>query len=108
MFNWFTKWFDRKCAESWNRAREAHIYEKNHVTEMKVAIAGGAQLAGRTLERDPTMNFRLHKAENGWIVEMTQTDRKTDRYISKVHLIPDSEDFDKSLCQIITLEALRG
>jgi len=50
----------------------------------------------------------LHHAENGWIVEVTNHDQRTDRHTTRMHLIGEDQEFDQAICQIITLEALRG
>ena len=106
MFKWFTTWFDRKCAAAYERAREEQIYSGAPIKMS--AMSGTNAIAKRDLDRDANMQFRMHKAENGWVVEMHGYDQRADRHYSKLHLIGNGEDFDQAICHIITLEALRG
>ena len=100
---WFDQWFAKKCVQAWHRAQE-----KNYQPAPKMEILQLGGSAKRSFDAQASMNFRLHHAENGWIVEVNNYDQRTDRHTTKLHLIGDDEEFDKSICQIITLEALRG
>ena len=103
--NWLDRWFAKRVEKAWNESRE----EKYLKPDMQMNIIGiGKHPSTRSLDVQPTLNFRLHHAENGWIVEVTNHDSRTDRHTTKLHLIGDDEEFDKSICQIITLESLRG
>jgi hypothetical protein len=104
--NWFNRWLSKKVQRYWNEAREEKIYGKPDAS-MHVGMAISKN-STRGLDTHATLNFRLHHAENGWIVEVTNYDQRTDRHTTKMHLIGDHEEFDKSICQIITLETLRG
>jgi hypothetical protein len=106
--NWLDRWFTKQVQKAWNSSREEkdyHIGSKMEILQLSNHVS---KHSGRSLDVQPTLNFRLHHAENGWIVEVTNHDPRTDRHTTKLHLIGDDEDFDKSICQIITLEALRG
>ena len=99
---WFDQWFAKKCDQAWNDAKQKDYNSTS--TKMEILQLGGS--AKRGLDVQPSLNFRLYHAENGWIVEVNS--QRTDRYTTKMHLIGDDEEFDKAICQIITLEALRG
>lgn len=104
--NWLSKWVQKQAHLAWNNATsDEKMYDSHLKHQTMGAISANPS---RKLDREPTLNFRLHHAENGWIVEVTNYDQRTDRHVSKMHLIGDDQDFDTSICQIITLEALKG
>jgi len=106
--NWFDRWLAKKVKQAWNEAREEkdyHIGSKMEILQLSNHVS---KHTGRSLDVQPTLNFRLHHAENGWIVEVTCHDTRTDRHTTRMHLIGNDQEFDQAICQIITLEALRG
>lgn len=54
------------------------------------------------------MNFSVHKANGGYIVQYSQYDRRADRNDTKLHIITDDKDLGDELGKIITLESLRS
>lgn len=104
--NWFDQWLSKKMQRAWNAERDS---ERNVKMEIHQLVSSTNSVGNkRGLDVYPSLNFRLHHAENGWIVEVNNHDQRTDRHTTKLHLIGDDEEFDKAICQIITLEALRG
>ena len=106
--SWFDRWLSKKMQIAWNQHREETIYaESKQQTGLSI---GGANKIARSKDLDirPTMNFKMHHAENGWVIEVHGYDQRTDNSWSKLHLISDTEEFDKALAQIMTLEALRS
>ena len=103
---WFDQWFAKKCNQAWNRAQEKDYHPASKMEILQ--LSNSSKYSGRSLDVQPTLNFRLHHAENGWIVEVTTHDQRTDRHTTKLHLIGDDQEFDRAICQIITLETLRG
>ena len=93
--NWFDKWIARKVRQAWDQ-------------EANVPINKATALITEDRLGDPTMNFRMHRAETGWIMEVGRSDRKTDRYSKVLHLIHDDEDLGDSIAKIITMETLRS
>lgn len=53
------------------------------------------------------MNFTLHKANGGYIVEYSTYDENTDRHYESLHIIGSDEDFADSLGKIIFVECLK-
>jgi hypothetical protein len=53
------------------------------------------------------VQFTLHKAVGGHIVELRSYDRQTDRSHNALHIIPNEKDFGEALNHIITYEALK-
>lgn len=105
MLKFIQKWFDRRVQDSWNRASSNRV-DRSWDTSPKLATLSSA--SQRTLDRDPTLQFKMHRAENGWVVEMFGYDEKTDRSHSRLTLISDDADFDKELSHIVTMQALRS
>jgi hypothetical protein len=103
--NWFDRWLAKKVQKYWNESREEKL---QYNSDVKMNIISTKHVSTRSLDVQPTLNFRLHHAENGWIVEVTCHDTRTDRHTTRMHLIGDDQEFDQAICQIITLESLRG
>jgi hypothetical protein len=106
--NWLERWFTKQVQKAWNSAREEKDYHPATKMEILQLSNHVSKHTGRSLDVQPTLNFRLHHAENGWIVEVTCHDTRTDRHTTRMHLISEDQEFDQAICQIITLEALRG
>ena len=103
---WLDQWLSKKMQQAWNNAKEKDYEQPKYTIS---ALVGSQHVKNsRGLDRDATMQFRMHKAENGWIIELTGVDQKTDRHYSKLHIIGEEDDFDQSLCHIITVESLRS
>ena len=65
------------------------------------AISRGSQLDSRG------MNFTIHMANGGYVLEYSTYNDKTDRHDHALHLIPSEQDMGQSIAHIITLEMLR-
>ena len=105
---WFDQWFLQKVRWARSIPHEEKDYYIGNKMEIQQLSNHVSKHTGRSLDVQPTLNFRLHHAENGWIVEVTCYDTRTDRHTTRMHLISDDREFDQAICQIITLEALRG
>jgi hypothetical protein len=107
--SWFERWLSKKMQTAWNQTREETIYAEPKQRNTGLFI-GSANKVARSSDLDmrPTMNFKMHHAENGWVIEVHGYDQRTDNTWSKLHLISDTEEFDKALAQIMTVEALRN
>jgi hypothetical protein len=53
------------------------------------------------------MNFTIHPATGGYILEYRVYDKKNDRNDNKLHIINNDQDLGESIGKIITLEILR-
>jgi len=107
--SWFERWLSKKMQTAWNQQREEAVYAEPKQRNTGLFIGSANKIARNTdLDIRPTMNFKMHHAENGWVVEVHGYDQRTDNTWSKLHLISDTEEFDKALAQIMTLEALRS
>lgn len=53
------------------------------------------------------MNFSVHRANGGFIVQYSQYDKKTDRSDNRLHIVTDDKDLGEELGKIISFESLR-
>jgi hypothetical protein len=59
------------------------------------------------MDSNPDLTFKMYRAENGYIMEVRQYDKRSDRHSTNLHLIPDDADLGSSIAQIITVESLK-
>jgi hypothetical protein len=59
------------------------------------------------MDSNPDLNFRMFRAENGYVMEVRYNDRRTDRMTTSLHIIPDDADLGQSISHIITIESLK-
>ena len=71
------------------------------------AISSSQAMTGSTRIDSQGVQFTLHKAVGGHVVELRDYDRKTDRSTNSLHIIPNDKDFGEALNHIITYEALK-
>ena len=64
-------------------------------------ISRGSQLDNRG------MNFTIHMANGGYVLEYSSYNEKTDRHDNTLHIIPSEQDLGQGIAHIITLEMLR-
>lgn len=62
--------------------------------------------SGRTLD-SRGMNFTIHMANGGYVLEYSTYNEKTDRHDNSLHIIPSDQDLGQGIAHIITLEMLR-
>jgi hypothetical protein len=80
--------------------------DTNEVVETKThrgraLISRGSQLDSRG------MNFTIHMANGGYVLEYSTYNDKTDRHDNTLHIIPSDQDMGQGIAHIITLEMLR-
>ena len=79
----------------------------NEVVESKshrrgpLAITRGSQLDNRG------MNFTIHMANGGYVLEYSTYNEKTDRHDNALHIINSDTDLGQGIAHVITLEMLR-
>lgn len=90
---WFTRWFDRKCRNSWDRARnEAYSASPSHTSP-------GLDANGLSLS--------IYGADGGTVLEFRHYDHKTERTSNSLHVIGQNENFEERVASCITMELLR-
>jgi hypothetical protein len=99
------KWFKRMVCnwvrEDWNQTSRDQVAEKYAVG----AISKGG--SGRTVDADPTLQFKIYEAIGGKVVEFSRYDRRTDRHDHCIYVIGKGEDFGEKIAKIATLETLK-
>ena len=80
--------------------------DTNEVVESKThrgraLISRGSQLDNRG------MNFTIHMANGGYVLEYSTYNDKTDRHDNALHIINSDTDLGQGIAHIITLEMLR-
>ena len=58
------------------------------------------------IEGKVTLNFAIHFADGGKVVQMNHYDSQTDRSTHRLYIITNDKDFGKELDKIITMEGL--
>ena len=98
------KWFKNKVVQwvkdDWNSARpdkDVNVAQNSIGTVSK----------GRRLDQSNGMNFTIHSANGGYIMEYNQYDHRTDERNTALHIIPSDQDLGQGIAHIITLEMLR-
>jgi len=94
--NFLTRWFDRKCRESWERAQNMTC---NPVRITSIEDPGINSIDG--------LQIRLYGATGGQIVEFRKYDRHKDRTDCKMYVINSEKNFSEELAKIVSLEILR-
>lgn len=93
----------KKMKKSWRqRFRDWLLSEENDYEFGKVQV----DHAQDQISIDG-LNFRVHKASGGYVIETRQYDNIKDRTNSKLYIIKDDQDLGENLGKIITMEALR-
>lgn len=96
---WFDKWFSKKCKEAWDDARQTpDVY----IGSIKGSTIGCSSIGSHGI------NFTLHKASGGYVVEYRTYDEKNDRNNNRLHIITDEKELGEELSKIITFESLRS
>lgn len=96
------KWFKQKVI---NWVREDWENTKLNRNQVE-AIPSTIGVRSRGIDRNG-MNFTLHSASGGYVMEYTQYDSKTDERQQSLHIITSDQDLGQSIAHIITLEMLR-
>jgi len=90
---WFTRWFDRKCRDSWDRARN----EIQHSQSPPMSTIDGEGL-----------NLTIFGADGGTILQFRHYNHKLDRSSHTLHVISQDENFEERVAHAITMELLRN
>ena len=94
---WFTRWFDRKCRESWERANQEEVRLLKPVSIHE----------SQSIDSDG-MTIRIFSATGGTIAEFRRYDRIKDRSDNKLYVIPSGgDDFGEKFAKIVSMEMMR-
>ena len=96
MINWIRHKLHNFIFPQDNEVVEARTSGRKHNL-----ISLGSQLDSRG------MNFTIHMANGGYVLEYSTYNDKTDRHDNALHIIPSDQDLGQGIAHIITLEMLR-
>ena len=100
------KWLKRKLY-NWVRQGERLDSIELEPISIKSATVGSRGKSANLGNHNTRMNFTLHKANGGFVVEYSHYDERSDRHYESLHLIGSEEEFADSLAKIIFLECLK-
>lgn len=81
--------------------------DTNEVVESKSHRRGALITRGSGLDSRGGLNFTIHMANGGYILEYSTYNEKTDRHDNALHIITADTDLGQGIAHIITLEMLR-
>ena len=103
---WFDRWFYRKAKWAWDNRDEM---------EVDISIPHHITKTGRTnqliaVEDDSWgdgLRINIKKMIGGYVVSFRCYDRVRDRSDDRHYIITDTQDFERELGKIITLESMK-
>ena len=96
MINWF-----RQKLHNFIFPQDTNELVETKTHRGRALISRGSQLDNRG------MNFTIHMANGGYVLEYSTYNDKTDRHDNTLHIIPSDQDMGQGIAHIITLELLR-
>jgi hypothetical protein len=110
--NWFDKWLYGKVKSAWENKRQYdekyQVSLKEHTVNAINIGAAGLAVKGDRLDCYPDLNFKMYRAENGYVMEVRQHDRKTERQTINLHVIGEDQDLGSAISHILTVESLKA
>ena len=100
--NWFKRMVVKWVREDWEKAGQDICIPEDRVYSNKLS-----SVSTRSIDSEPTLNFKVYSAVGGKIVEFSRYDPKTDRHERQMYIIGRDEDFGEKIAKISTLEVLR-
>ena len=59
------------------------------------------------LDSQAMLNFRVHFADGGRVVQMNYYDKRTEQFYNRLYIVTNDKEFGKELDKIITMEGLQ-
>jgi len=101
MISWFKQKVISWVKEDWDKVRS------DRDANMPTTSIGISPISkGRRLDHNG-MNFTIHSANGGYVMEYNTYDPRTDERNTALHLITSDQDLGQSIAHIITFEMLR-
>ena len=101
MINWFKQKVIQWVREDWQKVRNG----ENDALVSSKSI--NTISSGRRLDQSNGMNFTIHSANGGYVMEYNKYDPRTDERNTALHLITSDQDLGQSIAHIVTFEMLR-
>ena len=96
MINWF-----RQKLHNFIFSQDTNEVVESKTHRGRALISRGSNLDSRG------MNFTIHMANGGYVLEYSSYNEKTDRHDNALHIINSDTDLGQGIAHIITLEMLR-
>jgi hypothetical protein len=96
MINWF-----RQKLHNFIFPQDTNEIVETKTHRGRALISRGSQLDNRG------MNFTIHMANGGYVLEYSSYNDKTDRHDNTLHIINSDTDLGQGIAHVITLEMLR-
>ena len=105
MINWFKQKVIQWVREDWNKVRhgDGDVFQ----AQSSKSIGIGTISSGRRIDQSNGMNFTIHSANGGYVMEYNTYDPRTDERNNALHIITSDQDLGQSIAHIITFEMLR-
>ena len=103
---WFDRWFYRKAKWAWDNRdeMEVDISIPHHITK---AGRANQSIAVEDESWGDGLRINIKKMIGGYVVSFRCYDRRTDRSDDRHYIITDTQDFERELGKIITLESMK-
>ena len=103
------KFIDKWFFNRWMKARDTFQNGAEEPIKMRAGRhnINTASVSSSSRIQSGGMQFTLHQANGGHILEYNKYDEKTDQSINSLHLITASDDLGQSIGHAITLEMLK-
>ena len=101
MINWFKQKVISWVREDWSKVRHGD----GDVIATSKSI--NTLSAGRRMDQPNGMNFTIHSANGGYVMEYNKYDPRTDERNNALHIISSDQDLGQGIAHIITFEMLR-
>ena len=82
------------------------IFPQDTIEAVRPSSKNSVISRGRSLD-SRGMNFTIHMANGGYVLEYSTYNEKTDRHDNALHIINADQDLGQGIAHIITLEMLR-
>jgi hypothetical protein len=101
---WFDRWFYRKAKWAWDNRDEIEADVPHSITK-----AGRANqlIAVEDESWGDGLRINIKKMIGGYVVSFRCYDRVRDRSDERHYIITDTQDFERELGKIITLESMK-
>lgn len=100
----FFNWFARRLSLAQEELQENL---RANLSKVSLGQAIPSSRYDHEVDSNADLQFRMNRAENGYVMSVRQFDRRTDRNINSLYLISDDEDLGQSIAHIITIESLK-
>ena len=101
---WLDQWFVRKFR--W--AREQPDIHQGSIAAYPSDVNKISLRPSEDLDTLGALRFTMHRATNGYVMDVRSYDRRTDRTNSNLHIITDEENVGDCIAKILTVESMRA